>query len=122
MDGSVRWWVLLSALPYLFMRALPKLGMQPEERLQQAYLLFSSLQIPSRPGQRPRMEGNTVTNTDRGQSHMPWGLLTVLLEPPLADQAPVADNADAGQLQLLLTELHQPAQVLAPVLEERLPA
>ena len=52
---------------------------------------------------------------------MQWGLLTVLLEPPLADQAPIADDADAGQLQLLLTELHQAAQVLASVLEERLP-
>lgn len=68
------------------------------------------------------MEGNAVSDSARGESHMPRGLLTVLLEPALADQAPIADDADAGQLQLLLAEFHQPAQVLAPVLEERLPA
>lgn len=81
-------------------------------------LVSSSLWIPSRPGQKPGMEGNRATDSDRGGRPVPREALTVVLEPPLPDQAPVAHYAHAGQLQLLFAELHQLAKVSAPVVEE----
>ena len=53
---------------------------------------------------------------------MPGEALTVVLEPPLPDQAPVAYYAHAGQLQLPFAELHQLAKVFAPVMDEWLSA
>lgn len=40
---------------------------------------------------------------------------TIILEPPLPDQASIAHDAHAGQPQLYFAEPHQLAQVFSPV-------
>lgn len=76
-----------------------------------------------RPGPRPRTEGAgaKLSTAAAGPPSVPGGP-TVALEPALADQAPVADDAHAGQAQLLLAKPHQLAQVLAPLVQERFSA
>lgn len=69
------------------------------------------------------MEGDTATFDHRnGTATRRVGEPTVALEPALADQAPVADDAHAGQTQLLFAKLHQLAQVFASLVEERFSA
>lgn len=69
------------------------------------------------------MEGNTATLL-AGQAQRHDGAVqpTVTLEPLLPDQAAVADNAHAGQSEVLFAKLHQLAQVVAPLVNERLSA
>lgn len=70
------------------------------------------------------MEGDRATFDHRtGDGVGGWGRgPTVTLEPALTDQAPVADDAHAGQMKLLFAKLHQLAQVLASLVNERLSA
>lgn len=85
-------------------------------------MTFSSLPVAQQVWtQSPR--GRELRNCQEQQSGE-WhaGKLTVILEPPLTDQASVADDAHALQLQLCLAESHQLAQVPAPVMDKGLPA
>lgn len=69
------------------------------------------------------MEGDRATFDHRnGTAKCHAGKPTVALEPALADQAPVADDAHAGQTKLLFAEFHQLAQVFASLVKERFSA
>lgn len=48
--------------------------------------------------------------------------LTIFPEPAFSDHAPVADDTDAGKLQVLLAELDQLPQKLSSLVQERLSA
>lgn len=74
-------------------------------------------------GDRATFDHRTGKSQARG-TEVGWGGggPTVTLEPALTDQAPVADDAHAGQTKLLFAKLHQLAQVLASLMNERLSA